>query len=82
MAQSFGTREAVPRASSAQVLDYAIPTVILLAVLVVLAPVPPALVDLMLAAKLEAGEAAAAECFPQGFFLWRRTTITLPLDDN
>ena len=52
MAQSFGTREAVPRASSAQVLDYAIPTVILLAVLVVLAPVPPALVDLMLAANL------------------------------
>jgi len=52
MAQSFGTREAVPRAASAQVLDYAIPTVILLAVLVVLAPVPPALVDLMLAANL------------------------------
>jgi flagellar biosynthesis protein FlhA len=52
MAQSPGTVAAVPRAASAQVLDYAIPAVILLSVMVVLAPVPAAIVDLLLAANL------------------------------
>ena len=52
MPQSAGTAVTVSRAASAQVLDYAIPAVILLSVLVVLTPVPAALVDLMLAANL------------------------------
>ncbi len=43
---------ALRRPASAAVLDYAIPAAILLAVLVVLAPVPPAIVDLLLAANL------------------------------
>jgi len=43
---------AAPRAASARVLDFAIPIVILLAVAVVLAPVPAAVVDLLLAANL------------------------------
>jgi flagellar biosynthesis protein FlhA len=50
MAQS--TAAALRRPASAAVLDYAIPAAILLAVLVVLAPVPPAVVDLLLAANL------------------------------
>ena len=50
MAQS--TAAALRRPASAAVLDYAIPAAILLAVLVVLAPVPPAIVDLLLAANL------------------------------
>ncbi|MFM8985633.1 MAG: FHIPEP family type III secretion protein [Planctomycetia bacterium] len=50
MAQSPGV--AIRRPASAAVLDYAIPAAILLAVLVVLAPVPPAIVDLLLAANL------------------------------
>jgi flagellar biosynthesis protein FlhA len=50
MAQSPGA--ALRRPVSAAVLDYAIPAAILLAVLVVLAPVPPAIVDLLLAANL------------------------------
>jgi flagellar biosynthesis protein FlhA len=50
MAQSPGA--ALRRPASAAVLDYAIPAAILLAVLVVLAPVPPAIVDLLLAANL------------------------------
>ena len=37
---------------AAHVADYALPTVILLAVLVVLAPVPAAMVDVLLAANL------------------------------
>ncbi|MFM8378892.1 MAG: flagellar biosynthesis protein FlhA [Planctomycetia bacterium] len=52
MSQSLGTAALAPQASSARVLDFAVPAVILLAVLVVLAPVPPALVDLLLAANL------------------------------
>ncbi|NCY03529.1 MAG: hypothetical protein EBX36_11635, partial [Planctomycetia bacterium] len=40
------------RAASARVLDYAVPVVMLLSVLVVLAPVPAAIVDLLLAANL------------------------------
>jgi flagellar biosynthesis protein FlhA len=52
MAQSPGTFAAAPRAASAHVLDYAIPAVILLSVMVVLAPVPAAVVDLLLAANL------------------------------
>lgn len=43
---------AAPRAAAARVLDFAIPIVILLAVAVVLAPVPAAVVDLLLAANL------------------------------
>jgi flagellar biosynthesis protein FlhA len=50
MAQS--TAAALRRPASAAVLDYVIPAAILLAVLVVLAPVPPAVVDLLLAANL------------------------------
>ena len=52
MAQSPATFAAVPRSASARGLDYAIPAVILLSVLVVLAPVPAAVVDLLLAANL------------------------------
>jgi len=52
MMQVTGTLAAVPRAASARALDYAIPAVILLSVLVVLAPVPAAVVDVLLAANL------------------------------
>ena len=52
MSQSIGTTALAPPAPPARVLDYAVPAVILLSVLVVLAPVPPALVDLLLAANL------------------------------
>jgi len=52
MAQSPATFAAIPRSASARGLDYAIPTVILLSVLVVLAPVPAAVVDVLLAANL------------------------------
>lgn len=52
MAQSAGTSAAVPRGLSAHLLDYLIPAAILLAVLVVMAPVPAAVVDVMLAANL------------------------------
>ncbi|MFM9197342.1 MAG: FHIPEP family type III secretion protein, partial [Planctomycetia bacterium] len=52
MSQPPGTFAAMPRAASAHVLDYAIPAVMLLSVLVVLAPVPAAVVDLLLAANL------------------------------
>jgi flagellar biosynthesis protein FlhA len=52
MAQPAGTSVAVPRGISAQLLDYLIPAAILLAVLVVMAPVPAAVVDVMLAANL------------------------------
>ena len=52
MAQSTATFAAVPRSASARALDYAIPAVILLSVLVVLAPVPAAVVDVLLAANL------------------------------
>jgi len=52
MSQSIGTSALAAPAPPARVLDYAVPAVILLAVLVVLAPVPPALVDLLLAANL------------------------------
>ena len=50
MAHSTGAT--LRRPASAAILDYAIPAAILLAVLVVLAPVPPAVVDLLLAANL------------------------------
>jgi len=52
MAQSFGSVAALRRPLSAHVADYALPVAILLAVLVVLAPVPPVVVDLLLAANL------------------------------
>ena len=52
MLQSIGTTAVPPRAASAHLLDYLIPATILLAVMVVLAPVPPAIVDLLLAANL------------------------------
>lgn len=52
MAQPAGTSVAVPRGISAHLLDYLIPAAILLAVLVVMAPVPAAVVDVMLAANL------------------------------
>ena len=52
MTQSIGTTAATPRGVSLHVLDYLVPATILLAVLVVLAPVPAALVDLLLAANL------------------------------
>jgi flagellar biosynthesis protein FlhA len=58
MTQSIGTNSAVyrgaasPRGGSVHVLDYLVPATILLAVLVVLAPVPAPVVDLLLAANL------------------------------
>ncbi|MGI9176238.1 MAG: FHIPEP family type III secretion protein, partial [Pirellulales bacterium] len=52
MAQSFGTAAALRRPVSAHVMDFAIPAAILLAVLVVLAPVPSAVVDVLLAVNL------------------------------
>ena len=52
MARPSGAAALAPRAVSAHFLDYLIPTAILLAVLVVLAPVPAAVVDLLLAANL------------------------------
>jgi flagellar biosynthesis protein FlhA len=52
MAQSFGSAAALRRPLVAHVADYALPAVILLAVLVVLAPVPAPLVDLLLAVNL------------------------------
>ncbi|MGB8852672.1 MAG: flagellar biosynthesis protein FlhA [Pirellulales bacterium] len=52
MAQSLGTVAAAGRPRSAGLLDYALPAAILLAVLVVLAPVPAPIVDLLLAANL------------------------------
>jgi flagellar biosynthesis protein FlhA len=52
MPQSSATFAAVPRSAAARGLDYAIPAVILLSVLVVLAPVPAAVVDVLLAANL------------------------------
>ncbi|NBW96780.1 MAG: hypothetical protein EBR28_08630 [Planctomycetia bacterium] len=52
MSQSIGTTAIIPESTPTRVLDYAVPAVILLAVLVVLAPVPPPLVDLLLAANL------------------------------
>ncbi len=52
MSQSFGSAVALRRPLAAHVADYAIPAAILLAVAVVLAPVPAGLVDLLLAANL------------------------------
>lgn len=52
MAQPAGTSVAVTRGISAHLLDYLIPAAILVAVLVVMAPVPAAVVDVMLAANL------------------------------
>jgi len=52
MSQSVATSVSVSRGAAAQVLDYALPAVILLALLVVLAPVPAPVVDLLLAANL------------------------------
>jgi len=52
MTHSPGTLPTPARALSARVLDYAVPVVILLSVLVVLAPVPAGIVDVLLAANL------------------------------
>jgi flagellar biosynthesis protein FlhA len=52
MAQSPGAAAALRRPLSAHILDYAIPAAILLAVAVVLAPVPAPVVDVLLAANL------------------------------
>jgi flagellar biosynthesis protein FlhA len=52
MAQPLGTAAALRRPVSAHIMDFAIPAAILLAVLVVLAPVPAALVDVLLAVNL------------------------------
>ncbi len=52
MAQPLGTAAAHRRPVSANIMDYAIPAAILLAVLVVLAPVPAAVVDVLLAVNL------------------------------
>jgi flagellar biosynthesis protein FlhA len=52
MAHSAAPSAALPRGMTAHVLDFAIPAAILLAVLVVLAPVPAPVVDLLLAANL------------------------------
>ena len=52
MPQSLGSAAALRRPLSAHVADYLLPTAILLAVLVVLAPVPAGIVDLLLAANL------------------------------
>jgi flagellar biosynthesis protein FlhA len=52
MAQSLATAAPLRRPLSAHVADYALPAAILLAVAVVLAPVPAAVVDLLLAANL------------------------------
>ena len=52
MALQAATSAVVPRGTSAHLLDYLIPAAILLAVLVVMAPVPAAVVDVMLAANL------------------------------
>jgi len=52
MPQSLGSAAALRRPLSAHVADYCIPAAILLAVLVVLAPVPAGIVDLLLAANL------------------------------
>ncbi len=52
MARSPGTPTAFSRIAAGHVADLAIPVVILLAVLVVLAPVPASVVDLLLSANL------------------------------
>jgi len=52
MPPSLGSAAALRRPLSAQIADYCIPTVILLSVLVVIAPVPAGIVDVLLAANL------------------------------
>jgi len=52
MAQSSGAAAALRRPLAAHIMDFAIPAAILLAVLVVLAPVPAPLVDVLLAINL------------------------------
>lgn len=52
MAQSLGTAAASPRTVVAGLADFALPAAMLLAVLVVLAPVPQPIVDLLLAVNL------------------------------
>ena len=52
MARSSGTTTAFSRIAAGHVADLAIPVVMLLAVLVVLAPVPASVVDLLLSANL------------------------------
>lgn len=52
MPQSLGSAATLRRPLSAHAADFIIPTTILLAVLVVLAPVPAAIVDVLLAANL------------------------------
>ena len=52
MAQHLASAAVMRRPLSAHVADYALPTAMLLAVLILLAPVPAGLVDLLLAANL------------------------------
>ena len=52
MARSLGTPTAFSRIAAGHVADLAIPVIVLLAVLVVLAPVPSSVVDLLLSANL------------------------------
>jgi flagellar biosynthesis protein FlhA len=52
MPPSLGSAAVLRRPLSAHIADYCIPTVILLSVLVVIAPVPAGIVDLLLAANL------------------------------
>ena len=52
MSQSIGTQTAGGRALPAHALDYVVPAAILLAVMVMLAPVPAGIVDVLLAANL------------------------------
>ena len=52
MTQSPGAAASAGRPASTSLIDYLVPAAILLAVLVVLAPVPPAVVDVLLAANL------------------------------
>ena len=52
MAQSSGAAAALRRPLAAHIMDFAIPAAILLAVMVVLAPVPAPLVDVLLAINL------------------------------
>jgi flagellar biosynthesis protein FlhA len=52
MSHASATPATAPRSTSARVLDVAVPAVVLLSVFVILAPVPAAIVDLLLAANL------------------------------
>ena len=52
MTQPFASAAVLRRPLSAQIADYALPAAILLAVLILLAPVPAVFVDVLLAANL------------------------------